>query len=128
MIIAKRAQADNGVRVNVALANLQKPSTRGQGGQSFRDGVAGQRIQHQVNALAFCESANLRGKRSGARIHDMPDTNLAKIVTLFVISRGCEYFRACQSCDLDRRQPDAAGCRVNEDFLSPLDLPQMMER
>ena len=58
----------------------------------------------------------------------MPDTNLAKIVTLFVISRGCEYFRACQSCDLDRRQPDAACCRMNEDFLSPLDLPQMMQR
>jgi hypothetical protein len=50
------------------------------------------------------------------------------MIPFFVIAGRRENLRACQSCDLDGRQPDAAGRRVDENFFTAPDFAQMMQR
>ena len=67
-------------------------------------------------------------ERGGTRIHDMTDAQPPEIISLFVTAGRRKYFRARQLCNLNRRQSDAAGRGMDEDFFATLNPPEVVQR
>ncbi len=51
-VLAERPQAQSGVLIDVALADLEEAPVIGEGGDSARDGLAGQRVEDHIHTAA----------------------------------------------------------------------------
>ncbi len=117
------------VGVNVALADFKKAAAGREDRQSLGDCIAGQRIQHQVNAGAFGDAANFFREGSGARIHYVANAEAAQESAFLVAACGCENLpRLRKLRDLDRCKPDSAGCCMNQYFFAAPDFAEIVQR
>ena len=104
----------------VGLAQFQEPSALAQHGEAGRDRLAGERIEHQVDALAAGRFADLIGKIERAGIHHVLDAQRLQVLAFPRAAGGGEDLRADLPGNLDRGQSHAAGGRVDQHPLARL--------
>ena len=123
-IVLERQQADHPVLIDVGLADFEEPAIRPQDRQALGDRLAGQRIEHDVDALAIRVGENLLGERRRPAAVDVLHAERPQEFALLVAAGRGENFRAEMLRDLNRRQADAAGARVDQQPLARLHLRQ----
>ena len=121
-IVLERQQADHPVLVDVGLADFEEPAVRAEDRQALGDRLAGQRVEHDVDALAVGVGEDLVGERGRAAAVDVLHAERAEEVALFVAAGRGEDFRAEMLGDLNRGEADAAGTGVNQHPLAGLEL------
>ena len=95
---------------------------------ALRDRFAGERVEHDVHALAAGQVEHLLGEGERARIHDVLDAERREIGALLGAAGGGEDLGADLLRDLDRRQADAAGRRVDQHPFAAAQLREPVER
>ena len=127
-VLPELEEVEAGVLVDVPLAHFHEPAGGRQRGEPFPDRLAGQRVEDDVDPLALRSLADLVGEGEGPRVEDLVDPQGAEVLTLLGAAGGCEDLRAEVAGDLDRREADTAGGRVDEDPLTRLQPGQLDER
>ena len=110
-VAPEREQPQPGVAVDVALADLDEPPTER---QQFEPGAlrgAGQRVEHDVDAVPVGVAADLVGELGAARVVDVLDSHVAQQLSTLLAARRGEDLGSRGAGDRDRRLPDAAGRR-----------------
>ncbi len=120
-------QSQLAVLINIALANFDETAIRAKRLKALRDGLTGQRVQHDVHALPVRGLHNFVGEIQRARVHHLLNAERAQILALLFTAGSRKNFSAEASRQLHGGQPDAARGGVNQ---HPLALPhpaQMMQ-
>ncbi len=128
-VVAERLQPELGVGPEIALAELDEAAVGPQQRHALVQRLAGERIQHDVDALAAGQAADLIGKgerarvaRCSARRDDAGNRRFVGVPAVAKIS-GADALRV-----LDRGQADAAGGAVDQHALAALQPRQVMQR
>ena len=117
-VLPEAAERQAAVRVDVHLADLDEPAIRLQARDAALDGLAGQRVDHHVDAAPAGQRPHLVGECDGAQIHHVPDAERAKMIALRLASGRREDLRADVLRNLDGGETDAARRGVDEDALA----------
>ena len=126
-VATEREQPQPGVAVDVALADLDEPSAEG---QQFQPGAlcgAGQRVEHDVDAVSVGVAADLLGELDAARVVDMLDTHVAQQCSPLLAAGRGEDLGSRGAGDRDRRLPDAAGGGVDQHLVAGADPGQIVQ-
>jgi hypothetical protein len=91
-VVLVRPEANLGVLLDVALADLQEAAARPQDREAFGDCLARQGVDDYVHALAAGEPPDIVGEGEGARVHDVRDAQGAEVVALLGTAGGGEDF------------------------------------
>ncbi len=127
-VIAERSQADARIFVEVALTQFQEAAERLQHAEVAVDCLAGERIEHDVDARAAGGRQNFVGEREIARIKNAIDAEQAQEIALLIRARGRVDVGAAPFGHLDRRDADAPGRAVNQHLFALLQLREVMQR
>ncbi|SKT06975.1 Uncharacterised protein [Mycobacteroides abscessus subsp. abscessus] len=101
-ISPEREQAQPGVAVDIALADLDEAATEG---QQFHSGPlrgAGERIEHDVHTVAIGVATDQLGEVRAARVVHMFYTPAAQQVSPLRAARGGVDLRSGRTCDGNR--------------------------
>ena len=117
-VAPEREEPQPGVAVDVAFADLDESSTERQQFEPGALGGAGDRVEHDVDAVPVGVTADLVGELGAARVVDMLNTHVAQQLSTLLAARGGEDLGSRGAGDRDRRLPHAAGRGVDQ-HLSP---------
>src|SRR6202011_1147507 len=98
-IVAERAQPDLAVGVNVTLPDFEKATERLEQSEILADGLAGERIEHNIEAFSFRNAHHLVGEIARARVEDMIDANETQILRFWRCARSAESATAANRAD-----------------------------
>ena len=126
-VAAQRLHADGSVGVDIALADFDETSERGQNIEALLDVGGRQRVQNDIDAASIGEAHDLVCEVEVARAHHMLDTKAAQIGTLFLIAGSSEDFSAGALGKLDGSKANTAGRDVDQDALTLLETRDMIE-
>ena len=126
-VLLERPHAQPAVHVNVALADLQEPAVVAEDAQALGDRLAGERVQDHVDALAVGLLHHLVGEGQRPRVHDVLDADRLQEVSLLGRPGGGEDLGPRPLGQLDRRQADAAGRRVDQDPLTLFEAGEVIQ-
>ena len=103
-VLFQQAHVQLAVPVNVAFADLQKAPVGAEGGEALGDCLSGQRVQHQIDALAVGAGHDFVGEVQSTGIHD---TQQRLAAASRHASRDCPPWRRFlrQSAWPDARRP-----------------------
>ena len=118
-VLVERLQAEPGVLVDVALADLEEAAVIGEDGDAPRDGLAGQRVEDHVDAPAAGAPEHLVGEVERPRVHDAVDAQRPEVLALLGRAGGGEDLGPGAAGQLDGRQADAARRRMDQDASLP---------
>ncbi|QTP37300.1 hypothetical protein B7759_05942 (plasmid) [Burkholderia glumae] len=124
---ARMMRGDALRRPDLRLAHFQEDARRAERAQAFRDKVAGQCIEHGIDAAAAGARENLVGEAQAARIEAMLDAQSLKHATLGR-ARGSEHLQPHLLRELDCREADTGGSSVNQDALAPREVAERRQR
>ena len=127
-VVAQRFEADLAVVVDVDLADLEEAAERREHREVLRDEVAGERVEHDIDALAAGDLHDLVGEVQRARVHGVIGAHLFEQPAFLWGAGGGENLGAEVFCDLDSGHADAAGAGVDEDALALAQVCQVVER
>ncbi len=127
-ILAKAAQADQAVAVDVALADLEKAPAGREQGEALLEERPRQRIQHHVDAASLCCREHVVGEAERARVEHVGDAARPQVIALFGAACGRNDARPAAARDRDRRKPDAAGRRMDQHGLARLQARERAQR
>ena len=114
-----RSRGDLRRRPDAALADLDEPAARRQRAQARGDRVAGERVEHHVDARPPVRAQDLVGERRRAGVHARGARRAhARWARLAGAARGGEDLGARRAGQLHGRQADAAGGGVDEHALA----------
>ncbi len=117
-----------GVLINISLADFQETTVRGEQRQAVLNGRAGERVQHHVHPSTAAGRAECVGEAEAARIGDVGDAERLEKLTLGRAAGRGEHFRAGALGNLERRQPGAAGRRMDQHALAGLQVGEVVQR
>ena len=117
-VLAQAAQPDQVVAIDVALADLQKPSAGREQCETFFQVWARQRVQHHVDPAALCGGEHVIRKAERTRVEHVGNASGAQVVAFLGAARGRDDARAAAARDRDRGEADAARRGVDQDGLA----------
>ena len=123
-VVLEGAQADGGVLEEIALAELQEAAEGLEHRKAAAHGLAGKRVEHDINAFAVGRGEDVVGKGEAARIEDMIRAEQAhEIAFLIAACRGI-HLRAEMLGELDGGNAHPARRAVDEHALAGLQVGQ----
>ena len=126
-VAPEREEPQPGVAVDVALADLDESSTERQQFEARALGGAGDRVEHDVDAVAVGVTAYLVGELDASRVVNVLNTHVAQQLSTLLAARGGEDLGSCGAGDRDRRLPHAAGRGVDQHLVTGLDAGQVVQ-
>ena len=126
-VLPKRLQAKPSVLVDVALANFEEAAVVGQNRYPARDGRARQRVEDQVHAAPEGASHDNLGEVERTRVGNALDSQRLQILALLGRAGGRKDLGASVPCQLNRRQANAAGCRMDQHSLAAGEAALILE-
>ena len=126
-VAAEREQAHPGVAVDVLLADLDEPAAEGQQLHTGPLHGTGERVEHDVDAVAVGVAPDLLGEVGAARVVHMGDPHAAQHVPAFLGAGGRVDLRLRHPGDRDGGLAHAAGGGVDQDLLAGLDVRQVLQ-
>ena len=127
-VLSEREQADATVLIDVALADLDEASVTAQYADAACDRLAGERVEHDVNARTVRPLHDLVGKAVRARVHHVFNAKRREIRPFLGAAGSGEDLRTHFSRDLDCRESHTACGRVNQHALASAEAREMHER
>ena len=119
------------VLVDVALADLDEAAEFREAGKPHRDGLGGERVEHDVHAASAGEFHDPLGEVAAARVDDMPDAHGREQRALVRAAGRRDDFGPEVLRDLDGRHADAPETGMHQNglaFAQPRDIFQRMPR
>ena len=112
---------------DIALGQFQETSSRGQHGQAlFNKAFTGQRVEDNIHPLTSGVSQDLVGKRQGARVIEVGDSQRLEHCPFARAGRGVNLSTGGLG-DLDRRQPGATSRGVDQHLVAGLNVGHSMQ-
>ena len=126
-VATEREQAHPGVTVNVLLADLDKPSAKGQQFDAGPLGGTGQRVQYNVHTVTVSVLKDLLGEVHGARIVDIVNAHAPQHFPTFA-SAGCRVdLGSGEPGDGDRGLSHTTGGGMDQHLIAGFDPGQVLQ-
>ena len=126
-VATEREQPQPGVAVDVAFADLDESSAERQQFEPGALGGTGQRVEHDVDAVAVGVAADLLGELDAARVVDMLNSHVAQQFSALRAAGGGEDLGSGGTGDGDRGLAHAAGRGVDQHPIAGRDPGQIMQ-
>ena len=126
-VAAEREQSHPGVAVNVLLPDLDEPTAECQQIHTGPLGGAGQRVQHDIDAVAVGVLEDLLSEVDAARVVDVVDAHASQHFSTLTRTCGGVDLGASESGDGDGGLADTTGGGVNQDLVTGLDPGQVLQ-
>ena len=117
-VLAEDAEAEGAVGVDIDLADLAMPAACPERLQAERDVAAGERVQHDIDALAASRIHQAVVPVLAVGIEGRPDSEREQLVAFALAARRCVDLRAYVARERDGGLPDSTHGRVNQDALA----------
>ena len=126
--VLERSQPDLRVFMDVTLAELEEPTTLAEAFQTLGDRLAGERVEHDVDAFSVGRIENVISEVERAGITHMRHAQLPEDITFEWRAGRCEDVHARLLSKTNGRQADAASARVDQDPLALPHAPDLVKR
>ena len=110
-VAPEREEPQPGVAVDVAFADLDESSTERQQFEARALGGAGDRVEHDVDAIALGVTAYQVGELHASRVVNMLNAHVAQQLSTLLAAGGGEDLGSRGAGDGDCRLPHAPGRR-----------------
>ncbi len=126
-VLSEETERDPPIFVNVGLADLDEAAEWREAPDALRERASRKRVQDDVDAFSAGYLEHRVAEVARARVEDVLDAQASKIFAFRFAARGRENPRAETARHLNRRQPDTAGCRVDQYALAGSNARQALE-
>src|SRR5262249_1921437 len=113
-VSTKRSQPNPGIGVVIAFSQLEEAPKRRQGSQASLHGIPGQRVQYHVHASTAREAPHLVYEVEIAGRQHMVRSHAPEEIPFFLGAGGGDGASSQPTCNLERREADAAGTAMDE--------------
>ena len=120
-------QTHPGVAVDILLPDLHEPAAEGQQFHTGPLGGTGERVQHDVHAVAVGVFEDLLGEIHSARIVDIVDAHPTQHLAALAGAGGGVDLRPGKPGDSDRGLAHAAGGGMDQHLVAGLDPGQVLQ-
>ena len=125
-VAPEREEPQPGVAVDVAFADLDESPTERQQFEARALGGAGDRVEHDVDAVPVGVAAYLFGELEASRVVNMLNTHVAQQLSTLLAAGGGEDLGPRGAGDGDRRLPHTPGRGVDQHLVAGPDAGQLV--
>ena len=125
-VAPEREEPQPGVAVDVALADLDEASTERQQFEARALGGAGDRVEHDVDAVPLGVTAYLIGELGAAGVVNVLNTHVVQQLSTLLAAGGGEDLGSRGAGHRDRRLPHAPGRGMDQHPITAGDAGQLV--